>query len=63
MRDVQDEDGRRQNGRDPDQPRICGVIHEDSCTCWQRFGWHRFLIVNPRVIVDARVYLPKWPTW
>jgi len=31
MRDVQDEDGRDQNGRDPDKPRICGIIHEDSC--------------------------------
>jgi len=28
MRDVQDEDGRGQNGHDPNEAGICGVIHE-----------------------------------
>ena len=32
MRDVQDEDGRGQNGGDPYEAGICGAIHEDSCT-------------------------------
>src|SRR5262245_60144055 len=32
MRDVQDEDRRGQNGHDPNEARICGATHEDSCT-------------------------------
>jgi hypothetical protein len=32
MRDVKDEDSRRQHGGYPDESRICGFIHGDSST-------------------------------
>ena len=32
VRHVEDEYGRCQNGGYPDESRICGLIHDDSCT-------------------------------